>query len=123
VTLLRFPCEVSDIVFRLSFLSFFVIRKLEGFCGGGDGRSSDVLSVDVLARLGSFIRDFFFTGSVPFTSIVGAVVMISGAITMLSARLPSGAGLGSTYAVVWEELALQMTGDELRVTVSSHGVD
>ncbi len=73
VTRLLFPA-LSDIVLRRSFLSLFIVR-LDGI----NGISWRVVSVEVFDRFDSFTLDFF-TGSMPLASIVGAVVIISGAI-------------------------------------------
>lgn len=62
----------SDIVFLRSFFSFFVAFD-------GSGSSGWLSMVEVLARPGSLTLDFFFVGRVALTSIVGAVVIISGA--------------------------------------------
>lgn len=77
VTLLLLPeGALSDIVFLLSFFSFF-----ETFKG-----SSAVESKELFVRPDNRILDFFFGCFVTFMSIVGAVVMISGAEGSLSTR-------------------------------------
>ena len=73
VTLLLVPeGPLSDMVFRRSLFSF-----LASFLSFTD--STGWLSVAVLARPGSRTLDFRFVGLAAITSIVGAVVMISGA--------------------------------------------
>lgn len=63
----------SVIVFLRSFLSVLVTLREEGFSW------SWLSSVEVFDRPGIFIRDFFFVGFSALISIVGAVVIISGA--------------------------------------------
>lgn len=70
----------SDIVFLRSFFSFFVAFD-------GTGSSGWLSMVEVLARPGSLTLDFFFVGRVALTSIVGAVVIISGAGIWLGMQL------------------------------------
>jgi len=61
-------------VFRRSFFSFLVTLKDD------IDSSNDISAEEVLAGPGSFILDFFFVLFAVFMSIVGAVVMISGAV-------------------------------------------
>jgi hypothetical protein len=84
VTLLLLPEAVlSDMVFLRSFfssLSFFV-TILAG--------SSGYTSIDDFARPGKRTLDFFLLGFETLISIVGAVVIISGAELFMLARKPS----------------------------------
>lgn len=71
VTLALLPDgAVSDMVFLLSFLSFLV-----SFAGASRG-----ISVENFPRPGNLTLDFFFVGWALLISIVGAVVIISGAM-------------------------------------------
>jgi len=70
----------SDIVFLLSFFSRTDVSSKNGPVGPESVESAEVLWIP-----GSRILDFFFRGFV-FTSIVGAVLIISGAV-MVSSEL------------------------------------
>jgi hypothetical protein len=65
-------------VFRRSFFSFLVTLKDD------IDSSNEISAEEVLARPGSFILDFFFVLLAVSMSIVGAVVMISGAVQFFS---------------------------------------
>ena len=70
VTLLLLPDgAVSDMVFLRSFFSFCVTFNVSSWGG----------SIDIFVRPGNRTLDFFFAGFGMFISMVGAVVIISGA--------------------------------------------
>lgn len=81
----------SDIVFLRSFFESNSISDVSSGCdGGSSGCFARLLFTTVdLVRPGSLTRDFFLLGRPPLKSMVGAVVIISGA-GMLSARCQEG---------------------------------
>lgn len=89
VTLLLLPdAALSDMVFLRSFFSLFSVLRV-GLSG-----SSGYVSNDDFVRPGNFTLDFFFAGFVTLISMVGAVVMISGAKWILVSLMSEcGGGL------------------------------
>jgi len=80
---------VSLIVFLLSFFSFFETNAGSTF--SGCSFCSGWISVEeVFDRPGSLILVLFLVDRIVFISIVGAVVMISGAKTLVNRNLRGG---------------------------------
>lgn len=82
----------SDMVFLRSFLESISMSDVSSGCDGGGcscGFARLLFTAVDLVRPGSLTRDFFFIGRPPLKSMVGAVVIISGA-GILSALCQEG---------------------------------